>query len=89
LDQVARVLVENPTLQVSIEGHTDNKGSRKKNIRLSRDRAASILNFLVKRGIAPDRLKSEGYADEKPIAANDTEEGRAKNRRVEFTIINK
>jgi outer membrane protein OmpA-like peptidoglycan-associated protein len=56
------------------------------NVRLSRDRAAAVVRYLVTKGIAPARLESEGYGPDRPIDTNETEEGRAKNRRVEFKI---
>ena len=74
-----------PALRLSIEGHTDNLGVRHLlNQTLSRDRAAALVAALTAQGIAPDRLQSAGYGLDKPIATNDTSEGRARNRRVEL-----
>jgi outer membrane protein OmpA-like peptidoglycan-associated protein len=87
LDQVVMVLVENPSIKILIEGHTDNKGTFKKNIKLSKDRAESIMKYMIEKGIEADRLTSAGYADKVPIADNKTEDGRSKNRRVEITIV--
>jgi outer membrane protein OmpA-like peptidoglycan-associated protein len=74
---------------VIIEGHTDNVGSAQKNKTLSEQRATAVLNYLVERGVDKKRLKSVGYGLTKPIADNSTEEGRAKNRRVELVIKDK
>ncbi len=87
LDDVARVLTDNPGLQVRIEGHTDNVGDENRNVRLSQARAESVRTFLVDRGIAPTRLDAVGFGPTKPIDTNRTEEGRANNRRVEFVIV--
>lgn len=87
LDEVARVIIENPDLVIQIEGHTDNKGSLQFNMKLSQDRANSVREYLIKKGVEPNRLKAVGFGPTRPIADNATEEGRAKNRRVEFVII--
>nr|WP_228530929.1 MULTISPECIES: OmpA family protein [Myxococcaceae] len=88
LDEVAVVLKANPTLgPVMIEGHTDNKGSRALNTSLSKRRARSVLEYLVSKGIAANRLRSEGYGFDRPVASNDTALGRAKNRRVDFKLV--
>jgi outer membrane protein OmpA-like peptidoglycan-associated protein len=87
LDEIARVMIENPDLVVEVQGHTDNKGSYNFNMKLSQDRANAVREYLIKKGVEPERLKAVGYGPTKPIADNSTEEGRAKNRRVEFVII--
>ena len=88
LNQVARVLRENPQLtRVRVEGHTDSKGPAAHNVELSQRRARTVREFLVKGGIAAGRLESQGYGPSRPIASNDTDEGRARNRRVEFAIL--
>jgi len=74
---------------VIIEGHTDNVGSAQRNKVLSEERATAVLNYLVERGVDKKRLKAVGYGLTKPIADNNTEEGRAKNRRVELVIKDK
>jgi outer membrane protein OmpA-like peptidoglycan-associated protein len=84
IDQVADMLKANDSLNVSIEGHTDNVGSASLNKTLSESRAKSVLDAIVARGVAKSRLSTKGWGDEKPIASNKTEEGRAKNRRVEI-----
>ncbi|NGY05236.1 OmpA family protein [Solimonas terrae] len=82
--QVVALLKDAPTLKLSIEGHTDNVGSHDYNLKLSQDRAASVVAALVKAGIAADRLSSAGHGPDQPIADNKTGEGRARNRRVEL-----
>ncbi len=87
LDEVAKILIDNPDLKVRIEGHTDSTGSRAYNLRLSQKRAEAVREYLIKKGISPDRLVAVGYGPDRPIAPNNTPEGRARNRRVEFHII--
>jgi outer membrane protein OmpA-like peptidoglycan-associated protein len=85
LDQVAKVLKEHPELEkVWIEGHTDNLGKPDANLKLSQRRAEAVRDFLIKRGVAPQRLEAKGFGQERPIAPNTTAKGRAANRRVEF-----
>ncbi len=85
LDEVLAVLENNPVLRVEIEGHTDNVGSEAYNQKLSENRARVVMEYLVKKGTQPERLSSAGYGFSRPIAPNNTQEGRAKNRRVELT----
>lgn len=87
LDEIAQAIKDNPKMQVSIEGHTDSQGSDEFNMKLSQKRADAVRDYLIARGIEPDRLKAVGFGETRPIAPNDTEEGREKNRRVEFNII--
>ena len=88
LDEVASVLAKNPTLgPVLIEGHTDNKGSRKINVDLSQRRASAVLEYLVDKGIDRKRLSAKGFGFDRPITSNATALGRAKNRRVDFRLI--
>jgi outer membrane protein OmpA-like peptidoglycan-associated protein len=89
LDQVFRFLENNPTMQLEISGHTDNTGSLRINQRLSRERAKSVVDYLVGRGISQEMLVFEGYADTQPVAPNNTPEGRERNRRVEFKVLSK
>lgn len=84
IDEIYSLLAGNPGLNLQIEGHTDNVGSADSNKRLSEQRAKSVVNFLVQKGISPSRLSAAGYGLDKPIADNSSEEGRAKNRRVEL-----
>ncbi len=87
LDEVGRVLTEHPDLRIRVEGHTDTIGESAYNLRLSQQRAASVVEYLVEYGIDSGRLESEGFGDTRPIADNDTAEGRAQNRRVQFEIL--
>lgn len=84
IDQIAALLQAHPELKVSIEGHTDNVGTPQNNKTLSLQRAKSVMNAVVQKGIAATRLTAVGWGQEKPIADNRSEEGRAKNRRVEI-----
>ena len=77
---------DNPEVHILITGHTDNTGSLDYNMKLSAERAGAVYTALVERGIAPSRITYEGRGPNEPVATNDTEEGRAANRRVEFTI---
>ncbi len=89
LDSVAQWLKENPNMIVEIAGHTDSIGSAEYNLSLSRRRAEAVRQYLIKKGISPHRLYARGYGETQPIADNGTEEGRAKNRRVEIRVIRK
>ncbi|MDD3685868.1 MAG: OmpA family protein [Bacteroidales bacterium] len=87
LNRVVAILNKQPKLKIEISGHTDNKGAFEYNKQLSKARAKTVVDYLIEKGIAADRLSYEGYAFEKPIATNDTDEGRQLNRRVEFKVI--
>lgn len=87
LNEVLRLLTENAALKLRIEGHTDNTGKRDVNQRLSEQRAAAVVNWLASKGVDRGRLTAQGFADSKPVADNSTEDGRAKNRRVELVKI--
>lgn len=87
LDQAAEVLGEFPGVKVEIVGHTDNVGGEELNLDLSRRRAEAVKDYLVKKGIAAERITTQGKGPNAPIADNATEEGRAQNRRIEFRII--
>ena len=84
LAEIVKLLSGSPELKVYIVGHTDNVGTLESNLKLSADRAASVVKALVARGVAASRLKSAGVGPYSPVASNDTEGGKAKNRRVEF-----
>jgi OOP family OmpA-OmpF porin len=87
LNEVAAILKDNPQIKViNIEGHTDSVGSDRKNKQLSEQRAASVALFLAGAGVDAQRMVPQGHGEEKPIADNETEEGRDANRRVEFNI---
>ena len=88
LDEVADVIIRNPQLKkIRIEGHTDNRGVAQKNLELSKARAASTMAYLIKQGVDPLRLDSEGYGAAQPLVPNLTPANRAKNRRVAFKIV--
>jgi outer membrane protein OmpA-like peptidoglycan-associated protein len=84
MEQIVVLLKDNADLKLSVEGHTDNIGDAKSNLKLSDDRAKSVLAALTKAGIQASRLSATGYGQERPVADNRSEEGRAKNRRVEL-----
>lgn len=84
IDQIVLMLTQNKNLNISIEGHTDNVGTNKLNQTLSENRAKSVMNALTAQGIENSRLSYKGWGSAKPIADNKTEEGKAKNRRVEI-----
>lgn len=84
LDAVAEVLNKNESIKLEIQGHTDDKGADAYNKSLSERRAVSVRKYLVSRGIAPTRLQSKGYGEERPLVDNDSEENRGLNRRVQF-----
>ena len=86
LDKLYEVLVNNPDTNINIYGHTDSKGSDSYNQSLSERRANAVKSYLQSKGIAASRLYAKGEGELMPVATNDTDEGRAKNRRVEFAI---
>lgn len=86
LDNVAGVLKSHPTLTVRVEGHTDSQGDDAHNLDLSQRRAQSVVAYLVKKGVAAERLTAQGFGETAPIADNRTNKGRAANRRVVFAI---
>ena len=89
LNKVSKVIELFPGSTIEVSGHTDATGSAELNLKLSKQRAANVIKFLVEVGdISSDRLSSEGYGDQRPVARNDTQEGRALNRRVEILIVN-
>ncbi len=87
LNKLIALFSEFPSLKIEIEGHTDNQGSAEYNLRLSSQRAESVYNYLVKQGVNKEDLSFKGYGDKHPIDSNETEIGRAKNRRTEFRIV--
>ncbi|MCI0515575.1 OmpA family protein, partial [candidate division KSB1 bacterium] len=88
LDGVIVGLKDNKDVQIEVRGYTDNKGADKYNQKLSERRAQAVMKYLVDSGIDSARLKAAGYGKKDPIAPNDTPEGRAKNRRIEFVRMN-
>ncbi|MFN8415196.1 MAG: OmpA family protein [Cytophagaceae bacterium] len=87
LDELAKVLINNPKYKLYLEGHTDNVGDDDANLDLSKRRAASVKRYLVSKGIDSSRITTDGFGETKPKATNDTPEGRKLNRRVEMLII--
>lgn len=87
LDRITKLLNDHPSLKIEIAGHTDNVGSAKKNLELSKKRAKSVHKYLVSKKISGKRFTVKGYGQEQPIADNSTEEGRAKNRRSELIVL--
>jgi outer membrane protein OmpA-like peptidoglycan-associated protein len=85
--EIVKLLEANPGLRVRIEGHTDNTGGDAHNQTLSENRAAAVYGALLARGIAQNRLQSAGFGATKPIASNASEDGKAKNRRVEIVKL--
>jgi outer membrane protein OmpA-like peptidoglycan-associated protein len=87
LNQVVQVLRDFEKMRISIEGHTDIVGTEAANMRLSQRRAEAVLDYLISKGISPERLEAVGYGPTKPVASNKTASGRARNRRTEFRIV--
>jgi ompA/motB domain protein len=86
LDKLAKVLVNNPDTNINIYGHTDSKGTDAYNMTLSEKRANSVVNYLASHGVKRNRMFAKGMGESDPVATNETEAGRAENRRVEFAI---
>jgi outer membrane protein OmpA-like peptidoglycan-associated protein len=86
LDRIRKIMLEYPSMKIEMSGHTDNKGSGDYNKKLSLARAKAVVDFLVKKGISPDRMSAAGYGVDRPLAPNDTDAGRQINRRTEFEI---
>lgn len=89
LDKVVDFLKQNASVEIEISGHTDNKGSDDYNQTLSQGRSEAVVNYLISQGVDSFRLTAHGYGESKPIDTNDSDEGRANNRRVEFTVMKK
>lgn len=87
MDKMAEILKENPTMVVEVAGHTDNSGDAKKNLELSQKRANQVMNYLISKGVDAKQMKAVGYGENKPVADNETAEGKSLNRRVMFTVI--
>ncbi len=88
MDEIAQVIVDHPELlKIRVEGHTDAIGDDVSNLKLSQARAESVVTYLSQSGVEPDRLDPVGFGEMRPIDTNETDEGRAKNRRVEFIIV--
>lgn len=89
LDRIAQMMTENSTMEILLEGHTDNVGDFDANVQLSKDRVEEVKRYLATKDIAANRIQTKGYGPTRPISANTTEESRKQNRRVEFTILKK
>jgi outer membrane protein OmpA-like peptidoglycan-associated protein len=87
LEELYQLMLNNPNMRIRITGHTDNVGSERYNKKLSEGRAKAVYDEMVKRGIDPSRMEWNGRGSKEPIESNKTAEGRAENRRVEFTIL--
>ncbi len=87
LNKISEFLKENPNIKIEIGGHTDNVGTQAYNKALSENRAKAVYSYFINQGISSQRLSYKGYYFSVPIANNETEEGRAQNRRTEFKII--
>jgi outer membrane protein OmpA-like peptidoglycan-associated protein len=87
LDEVVTLMKSRPSMRMGIYGHTDSRGTAALNLRLSKDRAAAVRKYIEGKGISGNRLESEGFGQTRPVDTNDTDAGRARNRRVEFKIL--
>ena len=87
LDEVIAALEQFPNVPIEIAGHTDNQGDPVENLDLSKRRAQAALDYLLDNGQDPARFVVEGYGEDQPVASNDTAEGRARNRRIEFKAL--
>lgn len=88
LDRIVNLLERNKNLNIQINGHSDNNGTKERNMMFSIKRAEAVKDYLLSKGVSGNRIKSKGYGELKPLSSNNTAEGRRKNRRVEFEIIN-
>jgi len=87
LDEVVKAMIDNPSYNIEINGHTDNVGDAQKNLLLSQKRADAVKKYLSNKGVAAERMKSTGFGSTVPVAENTTPAGKAKNRRVEFKVV--
>ncbi|HSH50767.1 MAG TPA: OmpA family protein, partial [Bacteroidales bacterium] len=87
LDKLTKFLEDNPDLEIEISGHTDSVGTNEYNLTLSEKRAQSVVKYLINQGISIKRLTYKGYGEEQPVDTNETDEGRANNRRTEIKIL--
>jgi K(+)-stimulated pyrophosphate-energized sodium pump len=89
LKNVAEIMKAFPNVEIKLGGYTDNVGKPESNLKLSTDRANSVMNELIKLGVASSRVKAEGYGEQYPVASNDTDEGRQQNRRIDIRVTKK
>lgn len=87
LNRLVKLMQDNPNMIIELSGHTDNVGPEEPNQKLSQNRANEVKSYMISRGIKENRIKAVGYGEIRPVGDNNTEEGRQKNRRVEFTIL--
>jgi outer membrane protein OmpA-like peptidoglycan-associated protein len=87
LDEVVAMLKENSRMEIQLEGHTDNRGNAEANITLSQARVDAVKKYMVSKGVSKNRVMTKAFGGSKPIATEDTEEARAKNRRVEMRVL--
>lgn len=87
LEELLKLMNENQTIKIELSSYTDNKGSDDYNLKLSQERAQSVVDYLISKGISKERLVAKGYGESKPISDNDTETGRQMNRRTEFEVL--
>jgi outer membrane protein OmpA-like peptidoglycan-associated protein len=89
LDRLVKIMKDNPTIEIELSGHTDNRGAANANLQLSEQRVEAVKQYLIEKGVAAKRITGRGYGGSRPIAPSDTEENRQRNRRVEFKIVKK
>jgi outer membrane protein OmpA-like peptidoglycan-associated protein len=89
LERLIKLLKDNPNLKIELASHTDSDGSEEYNLKLSDNRSASVVAYIIDKGISSARLVAKGYGETKPIAENETPQGKQKNRRTEFKILEK
>ena len=87
LDKLGEVLNEYPDTEILIQGHTDDRGSDEYNLKLSEQRATSVYNHLLRKGVSSSRMVTMGLGESEPVATNETDEGRQQNRRVEVAVV--
>ena len=87
LNRVVELMTNNPSIEIEMSAHTDSYGSDEYNFKLSDERARSVREYILSKGIDPKRIVSQGYGETKPVVPNDTDENRQLNRRVEFKIL--
>lgn len=87
LDEVVAMLKENPKMEIQLEGHTDNRGNTEANLKLSQSRVDAVKKYMTSKGINKNRIVTKAFGGSKPVATEDTDEARAKNRRVEMRVL--